>query len=114
MKHDVQIVTEIPLKEIWNKEIIVSRDRKRYIKENDIKELLRKARAQFIVANIGDNLKWIPEDDCFSFWKNEVKIHLVDPNKNHVLEDFPGEYFYLASEWKAKSSNSVILLEMYH
>jgi len=114
MKHSLRIVTEFPVKEIWENEILVSKVRRRYIKEKDIKELLRQGPAQFIIANIGDNLKWIPEDDCFKFWNNEVIIHLADPDKNHSLEDFPGEYFYIASEWESESHNSIILLEMYN
>ncbi len=50
MKNDLRIVTNIPLKEIWNDEILVSRVRKRYIEENDIKELLRQGPANFIVG----------------------------------------------------------------
>ena len=114
MKPDFKIVTEIPVKEIWDNDLLVSKVRRRYLKEKDIRELLRQGNVQFIVAKVGYKLKWISENECFSFWKKDVKIHLADPNKKHFLEDFPGEYFYFASEWESKSVNSIILLEMHH
>ena len=59
----------------------------------------------------------MPVEDCYQFWKLEVKVRLVEPDKDggvFRLEDFPGEYCFIASEWRDGAEASVILLEKYH
>ena len=113
---DKKIVTHIPMNEIWNKNVTIEAKRKRYLTLNDIKSILSNNNAiQFIVANIGNELDWISLDECFNFWKSEIKPHLVsNPDEEFFLEDFPNEYSYVASEWFWELQTPVVLLEMHH
>lgn len=49
-----------------------------------------------------------------SSWKSEVKVHLAQPDAKTHLEDFPGEYCYFASEWKADVGEPIVLLAKSH
>ncbi len=88
---------------------------------NEIKNFLRNRNVVFIVANIGFTIKRIPDEETFSFWENEVKIRLVEPEQaisGFYLESFPGEYCYIAYEYlpvlKNSSSKKYIILKVYH
>jgi hypothetical protein len=108
-------VTEIPLKELWNQKGLISAIRKGYLSEDGIKNILRKNPVKFIIANIGDPLEHIQPDKCYEFWKTEIQSHLVkDPDRSIQLENYPGEYAYLASEWSKQSGQQMILLEKLH
>ena len=54
-------------------------------------------------------------ENCFEFWKSEIKPHLiVNPAEGFSVDDYPGEYAYIASEWIGDSKSPIVLLEMYH
>jgi hypothetical protein len=114
MRFDRRIVSQLPLRELWNERGVVSTTELRELNASDIAELLRVGKVQFVVANIGSPLKWIPIDECYSFWKSEVKNHLADPGAEHYLEDFPGEFCYFASEWQPGDGEPIVLLAMSH
>jgi hypothetical protein len=76
---------------------------------DEIRRILRTGRPvpfvtqEFRFESGGSRLKWIRDDDRFGFWKNELQPHLADPQAARwSLEDFPDEYFYLATEWQRK------------
>jgi hypothetical protein len=78
-------------------------------------DLLRRCAVEFYVADVGHPLLRIDVTKCFDFWQNEVKAHLVDdPECGFSLENFPGEYAYLASEWSGQIQTPIILLEKHH
>lgn len=115
MQAKQRVVTLLPLSEIWNDTGIVSVERGRLLNKVAIIEILRSSKIRFAVANTGDSLRWVPEDDAHTFWKDEVKLHLANPASERInLEDFPGEYCYLASEWQTTSGTLIILLEKWH
>jgi hypothetical protein len=114
MRFDQRIVSQTPLHQLWNDRGIVSEKELRELHAADIAELLRAGRVQFVVANVGSSLKWIPIDECYSFWKSEVKYHLADSGADNYLEDFPDDYCYLASEWESRDGESIVLLVMLH
>ena len=64
----------------------------------------------FVVADVGHPLRWIPEQDRLSFWKAEVKDHLV-PAKD---DDFILDACYVASVWHCIGVAPVIVLEKHH
>ena len=112
MEHVKRVVTEIPLKEIWNHEGAIEAIRDRYLSANALKNMLKKFPVEFVIANVGDPLKSVPISMCYDFWKSEVKAHLVsNPEESFRLEDFPEEYAYLASEWSGEIQNPIVLLE---
>ena len=88
---------------------------KRDLTTTDILELIRSGRVRFVVADVGYPLKVVSLDDCYDFWKSDVKAHVCDhPETGCVLEDFPEEYFYLASEWDDGSDVPVVVLFKSH
>jgi hypothetical protein len=74
-----------------------------------IRSLLRVGAVRFVVANIGASIRWVPEAECFDWWKQEVQPHLAEPNRPAPLEDFPGGYAYYASQWDDGSTPFVLL-----
>ena len=78
-----------------------------------VRDLLREGVVRFVIADVGTELRWVPETECFDAWKNEVQPHLAEPGQRAYLEQFPGEYAYFASQWDDGSS-PIILLSKAH
>ena len=78
--------------------------------------MLTLATIQFVVANVGEPLRWISIDNRFTFWKDEVKPRVAPADaERFFLEDFPGEYCYVATEWtRSVAGPTVVLLECLH
>ncbi len=83
-----------------------------YLDADDIKELLRDSLFAFVVADVGEKLRWIDLPDRFQFWKNEGKPHLYTRVRPYLV-DYPNAYFYVASEWLIEPDQKAILLEKY-
>jgi hypothetical protein len=114
MRFDRRIVSQAPLHELWNDRGVVSEKELRELDSSDIAGLLRVGKVRFVVANAGNPLKWVPVDECYSFWKSEVKNHLAAPAASNYPEDFPDEYCYFASEWQAQGAEPIVLLVLAH
>jgi hypothetical protein len=115
MDQQLRVVTEIPMRELWGPRHPVPAGRLRGLDRSDLVLLLNAGKVQFIIANVGDPLVWQPLERCYEFWKAEVQDHLVDPGAHsYRLEDFPGEYAYRASEWRASGYPPLVLLEKEH
>lgn len=100
---------------LWNADGDVHASRCHDLGTPQIKELLRNGDLQFVVANTGSPLEWIPPQKTFYFWTNEVKSHIAEPNSDgFMLEDFPDEYVYCASLWRTADDAPIVLLEMHH
>ena len=109
-----RIVIRTPLQEIWNSSGDVKASRRRYVGKEDIRKLLQNSAIEFIVANVGDELRWIPKSECFDFWKKEVFAHLSEPEIRIDLDQYPDQYCYSASVWGLPNGEEIILLEKYH
>ena len=114
MDNDKKIVTQIPMTNLWTDNENVFAKRERYLTADDIQKTLKKYPVEFVVANIGDKLKWISYDKSFDFWKAEIKPHLVDDINNINLDNYLDNYAYVASEWTGEIETPIILLEKYH
>lgn len=114
MRYDYLIVSQTPLDQLWNDRGVVSENELRGLNAADIGGLLHAGKVQFVVADVGRSLKWIPADECYLFWKSEVKNHLADPMARICLEDLPDDYCYFASEWEARSGAPIVLLVKSH
>ncbi|MFM9845741.1 MAG: hypothetical protein ACKVP3_01090 [Hyphomicrobiaceae bacterium] len=109
-----RIVTRTPLTELWNSRGMVEAHRVGDIGKADIVQLLRNG-STFVVAEVGQPLLWIPEEERFAFWKAEVSSRLVAPGAVEFhLDDYPDEYCYVAAMWQRPSSTSVIVVEKHH
>lgn len=71
---------------------------------------------KFVVANVGAPLQWISAGDSHSFWKLEVRPHLVDqPDRPFDIYSFPEGYCYVDSEWLGASEDlTTVVLEQHH
>jgi hypothetical protein len=117
MRADQRVVTSLPLTELWDAHGALRFERGRAVGRERVIDLLRDGRVRFVLANCGHPLRWIRPDDCYRFWKEEVKPHLVEPDafeRGIRLEDWPGEDFFVGTEWGEDGRSSVVLLETHH
>ena len=114
MKYELLIVSQMPLREIWDEHGIVSENTICELSSSDVTDLLRAGRVRFVVADIGKPLQWIPPEECYEFWKSEAKTHIAEPEARNYLENFPGEYYYFASKWKTDKDEPIVLLAKSH
>lgn len=113
MKSGRRVVTQMPLGELWTDHHVLDSKRTRYLQQQEIRALLQAGPVQFVIADVGNKLDWIEEDQAYSFWKNEAKAH-INSEQQGDLDGYPGEYFYFASEWLDAMGARIILLEKYH
>ena len=114
MEYSRRIITETPLAELWDDSGIVAAHRHRYLFTADIRQLLHDTPVRFVVASCGTKPDWVLQSECFAFWKIEVQPHLADPEQPIHLQDFPGEYCYIASEWRGAEGLPIVVLELHH
>ena len=114
MNISLKTVNELPLTKLWNEDGIIQIKRERNLKKNELTEMLKKYPVEFVIANIGEKLKWISVDKCFDSWKSDIKHRIVDNFEKIDLENYPKEFAYIASEWKGQIQTPIILLEKYH
>ena len=113
MKPGQRIVTKLPLAELWDESGTLTGDRLRNLDQSNLAELLRTAPVQFVVADCGLQLRWIPTEQRFEFWK-AIRLQIADPSRPMYLKQFPNETAYMASEWRGRSGEPLILLETHH
>jgi len=68
---------------------------------------------QFIVANCGAKLNWIPMQERFEFWK-AIRPQVTDALRPIYIERLPNQTVYTASEWHGRTGELLILLETHH
>lgn len=113
MKQSDRIVTKMPLTQLWNSDEEIDVVKKEYLTKAQLKLILKQRPVEFVVASIGNKLRWIEIENCYEFWKTEVEKQVAEDYDNIFLDDFPGEYAYVASEWVG-AVNPIVLLEMHH
>jgi hypothetical protein len=112
VKLNQRVVTQFPFDEIWNDEKVVSREFIRHLVETDIKKLLPQSQVHFVIIQVGLKPKWIAPNECFNFWKNEVRQNLAK-DKRIYLEDYPNHFCYVASEWVSNLTLPIVVLEIW-
>jgi len=109
-----RIVTGLPLRALWDS---AGRDvpatRGRLLGREAIGGLLRAGTVSFVVADVGQPLRWIAPGERYAFWKRELQPHLCE-GEIGTREDYPGEYFYFATEWRLHTGDPVVVLEKEH
>lgn len=114
MKTAAKVVTQTPIKELGREDGFATTSRVRCLTADDIASLLRVGPVQFVVADVGVPLRWIPLSHCYDYWKREVHPHLAAPDSRTSLDGFPDCYCYFASEWGLQDGASIILCERHH
>ena len=113
----LRVVTHLPLPELWTERGLIAAARERTLGRAEVKSLLKAGPVQFVVADVGKPLRWIPDEDRFVFWKIEARDHIVeDPHRPIDIYAYPEDYAYVASEWVADplASTRIIVLERHH
>lgn len=113
MEPSQKIVTRIPLTELWNDRGSLVCERIGNIDRVELTNLVATQSVQFIVANCGCQLNWIPLQETLVFWKS-IRNQIADPRKPISLGQFPNESAYIASQWRGANMECLILLEMHH
>lgn len=113
LRPDQRIVTKMPLTEIWDHNGTLTGERIRYLDHDTLRELVRSGSVQFVVADPGLELNWIPTAKRFEFWKT-VRPQIADPARPIHLRQFPNEVAYIASEWRGRAGECLVLLERHH
>lgn len=113
MDPDQKIVSQLPLDQLWAGSRVISTVKLRDVGSKEIEELLRSRLVKFVVANVGEPLNWVSNNERYDFWKNEARPHLADAERVS-LDDFPDSYCYFASEWKSDDGEVIVLLSMAH
>jgi hypothetical protein len=108
-----RVITRMPLAELWDDAGPVVARRGGDLTAADISELLRAGRVRFVVADIGVPPRWVPESECFAFWKAEVQPRVADPAAAN-LSEFPGGYCYFAAKWVPPSGSPIVALQRSH
>ena len=105
-----RVVTQLPLNTLETERgsagRLGNRDREQ------LRQLMRSGPVRFVVADVGNPLKWISLQDCYEFWKSEVQPHVGNPD-GADLTDYPGEYCYFATEW-SDGAEPIVLLSKAH
>ena len=114
MSQNQKVISRLPVEELWAGQRLVSTIKVRDLNASDIADLLRSGVIRFVVADVGKPYEWIPTNERYDFWEDEVKAHLAVPESKAYLEDFPDEYCYFASEWKSYNGETIILLSKSH
>jgi hypothetical protein len=117
MRPDQRVVTRLPLTELWDAQGVLRMERGRVVGREQVADLLRNGRVRFVLADCGSPLRWIPPNDSYRFWNEEVKHHLVEPEvaeNGFRLEDWPGQYCFVGTEWGEDPQDNVVLLETHH
>jgi hypothetical protein len=107
-------IIRTPLEELWTEAGPLEATPGEYLDEAAIVRRLQAGKVQFVMATIGGKPEWIPLDDCFRYWKNEVKPHLADPDSRVSLNEYDQGYCYFARLWSVKDAADVVVLEMHH
>jgi hypothetical protein len=114
MDGEQKIVSRLPAEELWADRRLMSTFKVRDLEASDVVDLLRSGVVRFVVADVGKPFEWVPINERYDFWKDEVKAHLAAPTSKAALEDYPDEYCYFASEWKSYDGDMIILLSKAH
>jgi len=113
-RKEPKIVAQLPIQELWAGQRLISTIKIRDLTLDNIVSLLRINDIRLAVADVGKELWWVPNNKKYEVWKNEIKPHLAVQENRNSLDDFPGSYFYIASEWRSYSGATIVLLEKHH
>jgi hypothetical protein len=113
---DKRIVTRMPLVELWTHEgAPFPATRVRWLVSSEAHDLVKqRPDLDLVVARGGERIQWLYGDEKWTFWKEELKGRIADPEGPIYREDFEDELYYLVSEWAAPGIERPILLAEKH
>ncbi len=105
-------VVRIPLEQLWSDSGAVNANRGPHISTDRIRELFRLGIKELVIADLGAVPEWHKGDDALRIWR-KIRPNLREGSRPRV-EDYPGHFFYWASEWRAENGDTIVVLEKYH
>jgi hypothetical protein len=119
MDYRQRVVLQIPLQELWTERGPLQAVRQRRLSQPDLAVAFGSgpmlAPARLVVADVGLPLRWLDTAEVIPFWRKQAQGRIVDPATNGFrLEDFPGEFCFIASEWREPNSVAPIYLFEHH
>jgi hypothetical protein len=114
MELSQRIVTKMPMDSIWTENEELKSERKEYLSQNQVSEILKEGPLQFLIADVGNKLIWTKVDECYKMYKSYFKDHILRDVNYINLDDYKDNFCYLASLWIGESKTPVILLEKFH
>jgi hypothetical protein len=103
-------VTRLPLTELWDKAgTRAGRVIRDDLSEDDVRQLLQRGPVQFVEIRMGEHPNWVPLDDRFGFWKQQLQPRLTQwaPDGRIYTDDFP---VYVASEWEIEGMSPPVVV----
>jgi hypothetical protein len=110
----LKVVTHLPLRELWRPDGFTTTSRRGPLSKDEITQLLQTGPVQFVVVDAGFPPLWVAINDCYRFWKEEAKSHLLSAASKVVLSGQPDGYCYFASEWDSETAAPIVVLEKHH
>jgi hypothetical protein len=90
MRPEQRIVVSSPLDELWDERGPIAASRSRALGRQEIAELLSSEAIQFVVADVGTHLRWIPVDDRLPSGSARSRSDLFRPTpRSSLLETIP-------------------------
>lgn len=114
MQRTMTIVNKLPLESLICKSSSVEYLRGEYLSGRDLKKMLTSGPLQFVLVSIGNPVRWQDLGACYKFWKSEIQPHLAQDPNNIDLSIYPNGYAYVASYWKSRKGEVVVVLETHH
>jgi hypothetical protein len=65
-----------------------------------------------VEVDVGAPLRWIALSECNQYWK-AIADNIADAER-FLIENFPNEFAFVASEWEGRLTERLIVLEMHH
>lgn len=110
-----RLVANLPLDEVWGPDGTLALERGADLDRSAVETMLRKDPVQFLIADVGKPLEWVPLGDSRKFWRRDAAERLVGPKETGRLDDFTESYFYRAQAWvDGEGEVILVLLEKNH
>ncbi|MGQ3012929.1 MAG: hypothetical protein ACT6QS_04450 [Flavobacteriales bacterium] len=107
-------VGAMPLQMLWNDAGVIAAKRGRYLDPQEVETYIE-GHTEFVIADIGLRLEWIPVEMKKKYWETEWKTHIAPTGEDGFsLDEFQGHYAYVVSVWKTGFGAEVILMEKFH
>ena len=108
-------------KKIWKEEVI-SREFVKYLLEKEIFDFIKNNDPLIGIISERDIIEWLDEKENLDFWNKKMEHHIceniIKDDDDYFVgcdyNDFKKEYFFVASLWKMKKGEDLIILEYYH
>jgi len=120
-EHDAQVaprsrvVSSLPLEEVWSSDGVLPLHRGEDLDRSAVEVLLRRDPVQFLVADVGYPLEWVPLGDSRKFWRRDAAERLLGPKETGRLDDFTESYYYRAQAWTDDGGDvALVVLEKNH